>query len=339
GTPERYTYPSGVTPARWLVEDNSGTLLLSTDKGLERLVAGRIESYALPGIAGQFTPTHALRSSDGSLWIGSWQGLLHFHQGRTDVFKAVDGLSADFAAAVFEDREGNVWVGTQDGLDRFREVTVPTISRKQGLSNSAAWSVLATRDRSIWIVTADGLNRWENGHVTLYRRHKALGQSGQKLEQELSVGQAATEIVNSGLIGSPQSLGEDERGRLWASTGHGVFYFEGGRFIRVPGVPGGNTFSVVGDDEGSIWISNSETGLFHVMPDLVVERIPWSQFRHQRARALLPDRSQAGIWLGFKDGGVAYFKEGRARASYSAGDGLGYGVVSQLVFDSRGTLW
>src|SRR5262249_30513596 len=160
GKPERYTYPRGVTPASWLVEDNSGTLLLSTSKGLEKLVAGRIESYALPGIAGEFTPTRALRSSDGSLWIGSWQGLLHFHQGRTDVFKAVDGLSADFVAPIFEDREGNVWVGTQDGLDRFHEVTVPTISRKQGLSNSAAWSVLATRDRSIWIVTADGLNRW-----------------------------------------------------------------------------------------------------------------------------------------------------------------------------------
>jgi len=145
--------------------------------------------------------------------------------------------------------------------------------------------------------------------------------------------------VNSGLIGSPQSLGEDERGRLWASTGHGVFYFEGGRFIRVPGVPGGNTFSIVGDDAGSIWISNIETGLFHVTPDLVVARIPWSQFRHQYALALLPDRSQAGLWLGFKDGGVAYFKDGWARASYSPGDGLGHGVVSQLVFDSRGTLW
>jgi signal transduction histidine kinase/ligand-binding sensor domain-containing protein len=339
GTPERYTYPRGAVAARWLVEDNSGTLLLSTNKGLEKLVAGRIESYALPGIAGEFIPTRALRSSDGSLWIGSWQGLLHFHQGRTDVFKAVDGLSADSVVPIFEDREGNVWVGGQDGLDRFREVTVPTISRKQGLSNSAAWCVLATRDRSIWIVTADGLNRWENGHVTLYRSQKALGQSGQKPEQELSVGRAATEMVNSGLIGSPQSLGEDERGRLWASTSVGVFYFEGGRFIRVPGVPGGYTSSVVGDDEGGIWISNGETGLFHMTPELVVERIPWSQFRHQRATALLPDHSQAGLWLGFRDGGVAYFKDGRARASYSSSDGLGHGVVSQLVFDSQGTLW
>jgi len=336
GTPERYTYPRGVTSANLLVEDSSGTLLLATTKGLKKLAEGRIDDYALPGIAGEFTPTHLLWSSDGSLWLGSWQGLLHFHQGKTDVFKAVDGLSADFVAPIFEDREGSIWVGTQEGLDRFRDNTVPTISRKQGLSNPAAWSVLATHDGSIWIVTADGLNRWENGHVTVYRSQKALGQSGQ---QALGVRRAETEIVNAGLVGNPQSLGQDERGRLWASTSDGVFYFESGRFVRVPGVPGGATFSVVGDDEGNIWISNYEIGLLHVKPGLVVERIPWSQFRHMYARSLLPDPLRGGLWLGFADGGVAYFKDGQVRAFYTKADGLGNGVVSDLRFDSRGAVW
>jgi signal transduction histidine kinase/ligand-binding sensor domain-containing protein len=338
GTPERYTYPPGVTAANSLVEDDSGTLLLSTINGLKRLAAGRIDRYELPGIDRDFWLTRLLRSSDGSLWLASLQGLSHFHQGRTDVFKAVDGLSADSVVPIFEDREGNVWVGTPDGLDRFRNLAVPTISRKQGLSNSAAFSVLATRDGSIWIVTADGLNRWENGQVIFYRTQKALGQSGQKLEPELTGDLAATEIANTGLMGDPQSLGQDNRGRLWASTSVGVFYFEGGRFIRVPGVPGGFTFSVVGDDQGNIWISN-RTALIHVTPEPVIERIPWSQFRHQWAQALLPDRAQGGLWIGFRDGGVAYFKDGEVHASYGPADGLGHGTVSQLLFGSRGTLW
>ena len=339
GAPERYTYPRGVTSANSLVEDGSGTLLLGTGKGLEKFLAGRIDSYALPGIAGEFTPTRSLRSSDGTLWLGSYQGLLHLHQGRADVFKAVDGLSADFVVPIFEDREGNIWVGTADGLDRFRDVTVRTISRKQGLSNPAAWSVLATRDGSTWIVTPGGLNRWENGHVTLYRSQKGLSESGQKPEQDRGAGRAATEIANSGLTGEPQSLGQDERGRLWVSTSAGVFYFESGRFVRVPSLPGRFTHSVVGDDKGNIWISNGETGLLHVMARLAVERIPWPEFRHKWAFALLPDRSQGGLWLGFTDGGVAYFKDGQVRASYSPSNGLGNGIVSQLFFDARGTLW
>ena len=43
----------------------------------------------------------------------------------------------------------------------------------------------------------------------------------------------------------------------------GVFYFDGGRFVPVPGVPGGNIFSIAGDGHGKVWISNNDEGLFH----------------------------------------------------------------------------
>jgi signal transduction histidine kinase/ligand-binding sensor domain-containing protein len=336
GTHEHYSLPREVTWIHGLTEDNSGSILLCTDKGLAKLTGGKIESYALPSVTGQFQAVNVFQSSDGSLWVSTWQGLLHFHQGRTDVFKAVDGLSADFVTPIFEDREGNIWVGTQDGLDRFRDVAVPTISRKQGLEGSAAWSVQAIPDGSIWIVTAGGLNQWKNGHVTFYRSRTALGQSGQKDEQEIGSG-AAREIVNSGLTGNPRSMGQD-RGRLWASTGDGVFYFENGRFIRVPGVPGGHTNAIVSDASGNIWISDPEGGLFCLTPELTAKRTPWSQFGHRLTFALQPDRL-GGLWLGFQDGGVAYFKDGQVRASYTAADGLGKGDVSNLQFDSHGTLW
>ena len=65
------------------------------------------------------------------------RGLLHVHEGRTDLFAQSDGLSGDSVTRLFEDREGNIWVATIDGLDRFRDFAVPTISVKQGLSNAA----------------------------------------------------------------------------------------------------------------------------------------------------------------------------------------------------------
>ena len=336
GTRERYSLPRGVTWVGCLIEDTSGALLLSTSKEIEKLVDGRVDSYSPPGVKGQFTPTRFLRSSDGSMWIGSWQGLLHLHQGRTDVFKAVDGLSADFVNNIFEDREGNIWVGTQDGLDRFRDVAAPIISRNQGLSNSQAWSLQAMADGSIWITTADGLNRWENGNVTVYRSRQALGQSNRGNER-ISAG--ATEIANSGLTGNPQSLGQDQRGRLWASTSDGVFYFDSDRFIRVPGAPKGITMSIVGERDGNVWISNVEAGLFQVTPELVVQRNPWSQFGHKFAVALLPDRLRGALWLGFFDGGITDFENGQILRSYTSAEGLGNGEVSGLRFDSDGALW
>ena len=48
---------------------------------------------------------------------------------------------------------------------------------------------------------------------------------------------------------------------------------------------------------------------------------------------------QGGLWLGFRDGGVAYFKDGQLRASYASAEGLGEGMVRDFYIDGNGTLW
>jgi signal transduction histidine kinase/ligand-binding sensor domain-containing protein len=340
GPAEHFTFPRGVADSWSLIEDDNGVLLMSSEGGLKELVDRKFESYSLPGVPGNVWTGRLLRSSDGSLWVGTQQGLLHLHQGRVDGFRAIDGLSADYVTPIFEDREGNIWVGTQDGLDRFGEVAVPTISRTQGLSNSEAWSVQASPDGSVWIGATDGLNRWENGHMTLYRSRKLLDQNGQRDERGLRVNRHASEIANSGLTGDVQSLGQDNRGRLWASTSEGVFYLSGGRFARIPGVPGGATFSIAGGANGGVWISNWDHGLFYWTEGSAVQRIPRSRFGEKRAVALMTDRVQGGgLWLGFHEGGIAYLKDGQVRASYDTADGLGSGQVAGLRFGSRGALW
>jgi signal transduction histidine kinase/ligand-binding sensor domain-containing protein len=338
GIPERYSFPRGTVYVDSLIEDDNGTLLLgSPEAGLKQLVGGKIEDYAIAGVAGQFNAGYFLRSIDGSTWVGSWQGLFHLHHGRVDRFAAADGLSDDFVHALFEDREGNVWIGTGNGLDRFREAAVPTISRNQSLLHSAAWSVQATPDGSIWIATADGLSRRENGHVTVYRTRKAPAQRSRSDDRELGTNGQVSEISNSGLTGDVQSLGQDDRGRLWASTTDGVFYFERARFVRVPGVPGGTTYSIKGDGHGNVWISNYFQGLFSWTEGGPVERIPWLRFGQKRGLELLPD-PRGGLWLGFYEGGVAYFQAGQVRASYNTVGGLGFDQVS-LRLGSRGALW
>src|SRR5262249_8704774 len=57
------------------------------------------------------------------------------------------------------------------------------------------------------------------------------------------------------------------------------------------------------------------------------------------ATALAADTVQGGLWLGFYQGGVAYFADGQVRASYSAADGLGEGIVNGFRLDQDGTLW
>ena len=46
-----------------------------------------------------------------------------------------------------------------------------------------------------------------------------------------------------------------------------MFYFDRGRFVRVPGLPGGDIFSIAGDGHGKVWISNLEQGLISSTPE------------------------------------------------------------------------
>src|SRR5208337_3301713 len=273
-------------------------------------------------------------------WIGTMQGLLHLHRGRIDGFSVNDGLSGNLIRNVFEDREGNVWVCTENGLDRFREFAAPTISENQGLSTSAAYLLEATPDGSIWTITPDGLNQWQNGHATVYGKRTVPDQNSRTDDGELIINARVTEIANSGLRGTVRSLGQDDRVRLWDGSREGVFYFDRGWFVLVPGLPGGNILSIAGDGHGKVWISNLDHGLFYSTPEGAVQSIPWARFGHKfGAVALLPDPLQGGLWLGFLDGGIAYLKEGQLPSSYNVADGLGNGSVNDLQLGSDGAVW
>ena len=323
GPPRQYAVAGGHVGD--LTNAKDGSLLVGvTGAGLERLVRDKLEAYPIysPADRNALLPRREidsnklLRDRDGGLWIGTHQrGLIHIHNGRTDVFTKSDGLSGDISCSLFEDREGNVWFASSRGLDRFRELPVATISRKQGLSSSYLSSLVAGADGSVWIGTHDGLTRWKNGKSTIFRKPNGL----------------PDDFVNS--------LFMDSRGRLWSSfSGHRLSYFKDGRFVSVPGVPSEQVFCIAGDDKDNLWLSG-EKGLSHIRGGHLVENFPWSIMgRHQQAKIVAPN--EGGVWLAFwANGGVLYFKDGQVRASFTAANGLGKGHVASIRLDQNGALW
>jgi signal transduction histidine kinase/ligand-binding sensor domain-containing protein len=334
GPPRLYPLPGETAGIAGLAEGHDGALLIGTRSGIRRFVDGKTElAYPLPGSV-RFPVRSLLRDREGGLWFGTpGGGLVHAHQGRTDVFVQSDGLSGDVIQALFEDREGNVWVATTDGLDRFRDFAVPTFSANQGLSNIAARAVLAAKDGSVWLSTLDGLARWNHGQTTVYRG------SSNGLPRAAQQG-VARGIAGSGLPNRGESLFQDDRGRIWVSTVGGVGYMENDRYIPIGGVPGGEVYSIAEDARGDPWIANQDRGLLHLLGGTEVQAIPWAKLgRKDYALALAADRLHGGLWLGFSGGGIAYFADGQVRASYVAADGLGAGAVKDLRLDGDGTLW
>jgi ligand-binding sensor domain-containing protein len=133
GPPEFYSAP-GLPNGRMqgMTDGEDGALLIATTGAVMRLAEGKAQVvYPFPAARQGFHVLRMLRDRDGGLWVGpAGRGIVHIHQGRTDVFSESDGLSGDDIYDLFEDLEGNIWVGTINGLDRFRELPVVTYSRK-----------------------------------------------------------------------------------------------------------------------------------------------------------------------------------------------------------------
>ena len=334
GPPKFYPVPGPSHVIYDLIEGEKGALWIAMNGGIRQLVNGKVETSPVAAV-GPYTPYRLLRDREEGLWIGTTgQGIVHLHQGRTDMFTLADGLSGDRVYGLFEDREGNIWAATNGGLDRFRDLAVPAISVRQGLSSAVVGSVLAAKDGSLWLGMVDGVNRWDHGQITIYRKRS----SSPRLAQQRN----AREVNDDGLPeGIVQSLFQDSRGRIWVSTPHGVAYFEDGRFIAVGAVPSTAVHGIAEERSGSLWISDRNLGLFHLLDGRLVEQIPWTKLDHKEPvfAALTPNQVPGGLWLSFFQGGVAYFKDGQIRTSYSAADGLGQGGVNDLRFDRDGTLW
>ena len=175
GPAEFYAVP-GLSNGRMqgMADGEDGSVLIAATGAVMGLADGKAEAvYPFPAARRGFRFLRMLRDRDGGLWVGpAGRGIVHIHQGRTDVFSESDGLSGDDIYDLFEDREGNIWVATINGLDRFHELPVVTYSKKQGLSDIPWGGMLAARDGSVWFATLNGLNRLSHGQVAVYRQHK-----------------------------------------------------------------------------------------------------------------------------------------------------------------------
>jgi ligand-binding sensor domain-containing protein len=259
GKPRFYRLAGEPDGIQALGEDTDGTLLVGWKGGMYRFVEGKTEAYPVSGIRQQFRAHRILRDHDGGLWIAAdQQGLVHVHQGRTDVFRQSDSLSGDGVSSFLEDREGNVWVATVDGLDRFRDFAVATFSVNQGLPNAVVTSALAATDGSVWLATPAGLNRWTNGHIA------SFGLQDGKLHGHI-----------------PISLLQDSRGRIWVSTIRGGGYLENNLFTPVSGLPGGSVHGIAEDTAGNLWIANLDHGIIHLRGGSMVQQIPWARLGHK----------------------------------------------------------
>jgi signal transduction histidine kinase/ligand-binding sensor domain-containing protein len=260
---------------------------------------------------------------DRSLWMGTFDdGIYRYHGERVDRFRSEHGLSSNEVRGFFEDLEGNLWVMTSKGLDCLSESSVATFSTTEEIPRGRIGAILAADDGTVWF-----------GH-----------------EQNLYAlrGNAVTPIQVPGGR-SVNALWQDHAKRLWVGLENMLTVYERGRsqeITRLDGSPLGTPIAITEDREHDIWVSvgitsSSDRKLFRihdlrVQDEFAPDRVPL-------VRRITADPT-GGIWLGFEDGNLGHFQNGKLEISSVPISAKTPAAKSEIRFpglmvDSDGSAW
>jgi len=169
GLPEQPVYD--------VFRDRAGVIWAVTENFLVRLAdaeRGRFDRWPLKErrTAGQWIFPSTIQDAEGSLWLGSDQGLARFDP-KTATFRRyrhdprdAGSLSHDAIRAILPDpREPNrfLWIGTAGGgLNRLDvgSGTFAHFTERDGLPNNVVYAILADTSGRLWLSTNRGLSRF-----------------------------------------------------------------------------------------------------------------------------------------------------------------------------------
>lgn len=162
-----YGRPEGLTSDYvWSVlEDAEGQVWVATWGG--GLCVGKHGRFGLaPGLEQVRVPmTSLLQGADGSLWVGTRAGLLHYKSGQAAWFGLQQGLKSADVRAIAETPDGAVWFGMMGGgLGHLQNDVVRQYGKADGLASDFVLSLQLDSTGALWIGTdGEGLIRLKNG--------------------------------------------------------------------------------------------------------------------------------------------------------------------------------
>ncbi len=268
---------------------------------------------------------------EGSLWLGTYSGVMHLPEPETVVWTERDGLVS--AHTRFLEVVGDsIWVGTWQGLGRMRFVA--------GRWQPSTWSapgadgMCLDADGHLWIVNPGaGFVRHARDRQVLHAEPRLLAWLG---------------------------CGRRPDGTLWLTTSEGLFVTAGGarpprRVAANPGDPEGEVYfrRILEDGRGRLWVAANEH-ICHAPAAMVLGGgpPPWrcGTIAGSRGVSSIVELNDGDLWLSTDRAGVWRYEEAQADwvqlagsaslPSYSlrglvpSGDGgvwiLGHGTVARV---------
>jgi len=114
-----------------------------------------------------------LSSNDGTIWVGTTNGLIRLKAGQQHLLTVKDGLADNSIFSLAESSDGSLWIGTMNGFSRMRKGESESFRTNQGLSQSTVFAVYEDREGDLWVGTKHGLNQFLEGRAIPFTASKA----------------------------------------------------------------------------------------------------------------------------------------------------------------------
>ena len=189
---------SGVVLA--LAETGEG-VWVGTPDGLTLLRSGQQPRTLTvdDGLADNFVRS-LFADRDGTLWVGTRNGLSHWAANKFVSYTSANGLGSDVIGSVLRTRDGTLWVGTLGGLSRWNGTRFVNATARDGLGGDAVTVLFEDSTGTLLVGTnGSGLTRFRDGKfVTVDAR-------------------------SSGLPETVYGIVEDAGGHIWLSSKQGIY--------------------------------------------------------------------------------------------------------------------
>jgi signal transduction histidine kinase/ligand-binding sensor domain-containing protein len=312
-----------------------------------------VQSTEIPLPGGQNLVNSVLAAKDGTLWIGTVNGLFRQVHGK---FERVPEISTT-VRIVRQTSDGTIWIGTiSKGVWAYQDGMLTRVGDKGPLPIDTVHSIFEDANHRIWIGTQNGLVRLEKTHVNLIPLPGAgddntygtisgtpNGEIWMVAQEAFRVSEGvAVRLQFPGLDNtSIRSLYRTKDGSTWiGTTGHGVYHLAGGKAAHLSVAPkhyvlGNFTRGFLESSRGGIWIA-TDVGLYCITTKGVARYGIADGLAHFSIRSLFEDRDH-DLWVG-TDHGLSRWHDG-AFVQDAATAALRGEKVWSILQDRRGVMW
>ena len=316
GTSFQYkSTPEFASQPKALLVDRHGVLWIGTaGSGLIRSQGGTFSSLQKQdGLASDRVLSLA-ESDDGSLWVGTEDGLSQLSDVKFPILSRTEGLAHEACLAVAASPEGGIWAGTPDGVSYYRDGHFTNFGIKGANGFRSRWvkRVFAAGNGDVYFIGGrKNLDRFHGDHVIMSWTNSVW----------------------------PRAVAEDSHGILVALDGD-LMRIENDKPVPVRLADGSNVslrwindLLVTRDD--SIWLAATD-GIFQIKDGVLHN---WCQENglSQSTFYYMCEGDDGAIWAA-QNTGIARFKSGGLR-QITRKQGLHEDFVYAIVPDKLGNFW